>query len=127
MVAPYVSTGIAVTFSTLSGELLDVNPGGEEAEQIDVTHQGSSNDWREFISALKDAGEVSLLLHFDPDAVVPNVGTNGTLGITWPAGATKGFSCSANLQKRREVSAGLGEKMTESLTFKLTGEPNWAA
>lgn len=126
MMAQYVATGIVVAFGTLSAELVDVNHGGEEAEQIETTDQASTNDWKEFISGLKDAGEVTLVLAFDPDATIDDVGTSGTLTIDWPTGATNGFSCDANLSKKGEVSGTLGQKMVESLTFKLTGEPDWA-
>jgi len=124
--AQYAATGIVVSFSTLSAELVDVNHAGEEAEQIDSTDQASTNDWRTFISALKDAGEVTLVLAFDPDATIPALGTADTLAISWPTGATNGFSCSANLSKKGEVQGTLGQKMVESITFKLTGEPDWA-
>jgi hypothetical protein len=124
-VTNYVATGITVDFSTLTGELLDVKKSGEKADQVDVTHQISSNKWRQFKSGLLDGGEFTLTLHFDPDAIVPTMGTSGTMTVVWPNGATKKFQATANLSGRGD-SATLGDKMTQDLTFKISGAPNYS-
>jgi hypothetical protein len=69
----YISTGITVSFSTLSAELLDLTGSGEVADQVDVTHQASTNQWREFLSGLKDGGEYTWTLHYG--GTVPALGT----------------------------------------------------
>jgi len=118
----YISTGITVSFSTLSAELLDVTHSGEEADQVDVTHQTSTSEWREFLSGLKNGGSVTLTLHLG--GTVPDVATNDTLVVTFPTGAGT-FTASANLQKNKGVAGNLGDKLIEEVSFKITGVPAW--
>ena len=126
MVTRYVATGISVSLGTLNAYLLDVNHGGESADQVDVTYQESTSQWREFLSGLKDGGEVTLALLFDPDATYPATGSQTTLAITWPTGATYKFSATVNISGK-SASAPLGDKMTSDFTVKITGVPDWAA
>lgn len=119
----YKSTGIQVSFSGFSGEILDVNPGGFECETLDTTHQQSTNNWRTFMAGLKDAGEITITVHFKSGSV-PAVGTDGALAINWGAAAGGGsISCNAILKKSMQVSGGHGQKLIETVTFKLSGEP----
>jgi len=125
-VTNYVSKGIVVTFTGLTGQLIDIDTGGDTADIVDVTHQESANEWKEFKSAFKEGGDVTLLLHFDPDATAPAPGATGTLVIAWPSGSTKKFSASAIVKKVAEVKASLGAKISHGITFKITGAPNWS-
>ena len=126
MATSYVATGISVSLGTLNAYLLDVNHGGESADQVDVTHQASPDQWREFMNGLKDGGEVTLALLFDPDAAFPATGSQTTLAVTWPTGTTNKFSATVNVSGKG-TSAPLGDKMTSDFTVKITGVPNWAA
>lgn len=119
----YISTGITVSFSTLSGELLDLSSTGETCDTEDVTHQASTNEWREFLASLKDGGEYTWTIH--AGGTVPAVATSDTLGITLPTGAGT-LSVSAILTKKHQLSAPLGGKIVEEVTFKVTGEPTWS-
>lgn len=118
----YISTGITVSFGTLSGELLDVSASGETADQVDVTHQASTEQWREFLSGLKDGGDCTLTLHLG--GTIPATGTQDSLIITFPTGAGT-WTATANKQKGKEISASLGDKIIETVGFKITGKPVW--
>jgi hypothetical protein len=117
----YISTGITVSFGTLSAELLDVATSGESADQVDVTHQASTNEWREFLNGLKDGGDCTLTLHLG--GTVPAI-SQDSLVVTFPTGAGT-WTATANLQKRKAVSGNLGDKLIEEVGFKITGEPVW--
>lgn len=120
----YISTGITVSFGTLSAELLDVTASGETADMVDVTHQTSTDQWREFLSGLRDGGDCTLTLHLG--GTVPTVGGDSdTLVVTFPTGAGT-WTATALLQKRKGVSGNLGDKLIEEVGFKLTGVPVWA-
>lgn len=123
-VTAYVSTGITVTFSTLTGELLDVRESGVKTDTVDVTKQNSTTGYREFKAGLKDGGEWTISFHYDPDAVIPAQGTSANLIITWPSGATNKYMATA-LLTGRSTAAPLGDKMMCDLTFKVTGVPDW--
>lgn len=118
----YISTGITVSFSTLSGELLDYSSSGESADMVDVTHQASTEEWREYLAGLKDGGEHTWTIHCG--GTIPALATSDTLGITLPSGAGT-LSASAILSKNKGLNAPLGDKIVEELTFKITGKPTW--
>ena len=120
----HIATGIEVSFSTLSGEILDVDRENDNVEAQDVTHQLSSNEWREHSAdgALKQAGAFKLLAHWG--GTVPDVGTEDTITITMPDGGSE--SATAILQDAGGFSGKLGQKVTTELTFLCTGAPTHA-
>ena len=122
MADAYVSVGITCTFSTLSAKLLDLSTTGHSADSVDVTHQASTEYWREFLSGLLDSGEVTWTVHVG--GTVPEVGTSDTLVVTLPSGAGT-LTAEAILTKRKELGATLGDKIVETITFKMTGKPAW--
>jgi len=121
--AAYVSTGITVSFSTLSAELLDLTSSGETAEAVDSTHQASTDQYREFIEGLKDGGEHTWTLHCG--GTIPAVGTSDSLVITLPTGAGT-CTVTALLTKVKGLNAPLGDKIVEEITFKTSGKPVWS-
>jgi hypothetical protein len=123
MADSYISTGITVSFGSLTAKLLDVNTSGETADQVEVTHQTSADEYKEFLSGLKDGGDITLVLHIG--GTIPAVGTQDSLVITFPTGAGT-FTATANLQKVKEISASLGERIIENVGFKITGKPVWS-
>lgn len=97
-----------------------------ERETYDVTAHDSVDGWREFIGGLKDGGEVSLELNYDPrvhDVLVDDfedaeprdykIVFPGGLG-TWEIKALlTGFS----------QEAPVDDKLSAELTFKVSGKP----
>lgn len=124
----YVATGISVVLDTLDADLQDINLGGDTADQVDMTHQGSADNAREFLSGLVDGGEVTLTLLFDSDKTIPATGTNGlTLTVTWPTGMSNKYEATVNVQSVGDVVGTLGDKMLQSVALKVTGLANWSA
>jgi hypothetical protein len=102
-----------------------------EQGTIETTHMGSTNKFRTFIDALRDAGEVTVTAHHDPqidyNADLLKAGIND-LTITEPkfnsASASKGsFTCSA-IVTGYEPTRELEDRTTAEITFKLSGEPS---
>ncbi|MDX3550984.1 phage tail tube protein [Streptomyces europaeiscabiei] len=104
------------------------NVGGPEIERetYDVTAHDSLDGWREFIGGLKDGGEVSIEVNYDPrvhdDLVADFEDTEPrNYKITFPNGigewAVKliltGFS----------QEAPVDDKLSAELTFKVSGKP----
>ena len=128
----YVATGIVVTLTgvgdSLNADLQDISIGGDTADQIDMTHQGSSDNAREFLSGLVDGGEVTLTLLFDSDKTIPAAGTNATtLTVTFPNSDANKYSATVNVQHVGSVTGTLGDKMVQDVTVKVTGLANWSA
>lgn len=51
---------------TSLGDLVDFTPPTKTRETKDATHHGVANRVRKFIGALRDLGEASFVLHFEP-------------------------------------------------------------
>lgn len=133
------SFGIALERSDMSGDTAVFAPianvtnlsGPEiERETYDVTAHDSPNGWREFIGGLKDAGEVSIEVNFDPrdhemllsdlddtEARDYKITFPGTIG-SWEFKAfMTGFSSESPVD----------DKMSGEITFKVTGQPTLTA
>ena len=119
----YIATGITVSFGSLSAEIVDVDKANDTVETQDVTHQTSSNYWREKsgTNALKAGGDVTLLAHWG--GTVPTLGTSDTLTISMPG--SKSASATAILRDSGGWSGKLGQKITEEMVFEITGEPTY--
>lgn len=113
-------------FSTV-GELLSLSGPGIARDTIDATHSASPERWREFISGLKDAGEISLEVNFVPGNATTtaalsdiNTDTAGYYKLTFPDATEWAF---AAFMTGVEVSDPIDDKMTATFTLKLTGKP----
>jgi hypothetical protein len=121
--AAQLSMGIVVEFSTLAGEIMDVNQSGEKADTQDST--GQSKTWREFLCGFLDGGEWTIDVQFASSQAQPATGTTGDLTVTLPpiAGGRK-YKCAAILTGK-SLKAALGQLMIMSFSFKMSGQPNW--
>jgi predicted secreted protein len=110
------------------GQILSVGLPDQSVDDLDVTTMASTNKWREFIPGLKDAGSMTLQLLYEK----ANYNTvQGALGaapeewtITLPDGST--FVCSGYIKSSGGDSPH-EDKITQSVTLKLSGEPTFTA
>lgn len=105
-----------------------------EMDTIDVTaHDSSTSYFREYIAGLRDAGEVTFDLNYDPDGTthkhasggVPYLLEQGTLEdfeIVFPDGTEVAFEA---LVISWEPDMPFDDKMTASATLKISGKPTW--
>ena len=129
----YVSKGISVAFTgddsgTLTAELLDITLDAQKADQVDVTHQGTTDGVRDFLSGLVDGQSITLALNFDSDNVRPAAGEAGTLVVTLPftTATLKTLTIACNVEEVGGMEAALGAKMAETIKFKITAKPTWS-
>lgn len=116
---------------TVIAEVQDISGPSLSLDTVDATHMTSPNGYRQFIAGLKDAGEVSFDVNFLPADTSQQGVTTALEGGTalewrldWPGttvmwdfvGFVTGF----------EPASPLDDKMTASITIKLTGDPNLA-
>lgn len=116
-------------FTTLA-EVTSITPPAMARDTVDATHTESPGAWREFIAGLKDGGEVSLELNFVPGgsaaaALAAEMDLDGPLAtknrqILFPDGSYFSF---AGILSGFEPDAPLDDKMSASVTFKVTGKP----
>ncbi|MFJ9027563.1 phage tail tube protein [Streptomyces sp. NPDC102274] len=104
----------------------NITPPGLERETLDVTSHGSPDAYREFAGGLKDGGEVSIDVNYDPrvhDALVADFADSEPRDykIVWPK--TLGEWEFTALLTGFEAEAPHDEKLAASLTFKVSGKP----
>jgi predicted secreted protein len=119
------------SFTTI-GEITSITMPSISRDAIDATHSESPNQWREFIAGLKDGGEVSAELNMVP-------GSAGTTLLMAQLTRSEPTACRiifpANdyqwsfdaIMTGFESEAPVDDKMTATVTFKITGQPVLAA
>lgn len=115
-----VATGITIGWAVNGFTAHKVNVSGPDisVEDIDVTHQGSSNALEYKPADLIDNGELSFGFHFNPDTTPP-VGVEDTITVTWPSGCTWAFE---GYMKSYTPDAPLNDAMTGDAVIKVSGE-----
>lgn len=118
-----ISTDDGTTYISV-GEVTDITPPSDSLDVIDVTHMQSPNRTREYIVGLRDPGECSFEIAFVPGSpgdlqiqTVRDAGERVTCRITYPNDVTWTFS---GLLTGYEPTVPTGEKMSASVTFKVT-------
>ncbi|WP_180901941.1 phage tail tube protein [Martelella soudanensis] len=102
----------------------EIGIASESTDQVDVTHFGSPNKTREFISGLTDGGELTFDTNFVPGSATDKLlisakGKKSGIRVTFPNGCQ--MLANGNRQTY-EKAAPIDDKMTGSLSFKIAGE-----
>lgn len=137
MVASAAVTGFGATFAyesglgvfTTLGEVVSITPPNWTRETVDVTHMASDSGYREFIGSLCDGGESTVtmnyveagmtLLHTLLDAGVE------TFRIVIPGASTVTFTAIPTGVTVDDLV--VDDKVTMSMTMKVTGKPTFLA
>lgn len=123
-----VGTGTSLVFGTsgFNAYITNVSGPGITREAIETTHLGTTGGKTFIPGDLYDGGELTLDVMHDPSITVPMLAGNQpeTITITYPtpagmsSGATWSFS---GFMTNYEPTAPLEDKMTATVTIKLTG------
>lgn len=113
------------TFTAIAN-LGDVEGPTTERETHDVTTHGSPDGWREFLGGLKDGGEVSADINYDPrehDAMQSDYDDTEPRNykLVWPG--TLGNIAFSAILSGFETSGPVDGQMEASVTFKVSGKP----
>lgn len=113
------------SFTTI-GNVTSVSGPEIERETYDVTAHDSTSGWREFIGGLKDGGEVSLDVNYDPrkhDVYVADFEdtTPRDYKLTFPG--TLGEWALKLILTGFAQEAPVDDKLAASLKFKVSGKP----
>lgn len=118
--------GAATEVFTAIANITSIDPPSIERETLDVTTHGSPDQWREHLGGLKDGGEVSFDLNYDPtehDTLVADFDDTEARNykVVWPA--SLGSWEFAAILTGFEPSAPHDEQLTASVTLKVSGKP----
>lgn len=106
-------------------EVVAITPPGASRAAVDRTHLKSPNGWKEFAAGLKEAGEASITLNYNPastDAVFTAFeARTGKYQITFPNGVMMRFDGFFTAYNPPELTA--EGKMEATGTIKCTGAP----
>lgn len=127
--------GYNVDFSIYNGsayvqvaEVTNITWPGYKRDAIEVTYMDSASQFREYIAGLMDAGEVSVEMNWVPSATDPILAAMtagvGQFKIQYAGGVNIVFKA---VVTGWSTQSPLGEKLSGTATFKLTGVPTWAA
>jgi predicted secreted protein len=126
-----LDTSVGPNFFETLAEVTSITPPSLARDAVEATHTESPEKWREFIAGLKDAGEVTLELNFIPGGPAIerllglfNSDTFSVARLVFPNLVTWQFTA---LLTGVEPEAPVEDKMTASVTFKLTGKPGFIA
>jgi predicted secreted protein len=114
------------TFTDVANVVSITGPGISRAT-IDVTAHDSPNGYMEFLGGLRDGGEVSMEINWEPDndthqQLITDLDSSTPIDyrVEFPGGATWTFD---GILTGFEPSAPHDDKLSASVTFKVTGKP----
>jgi hypothetical protein len=117
-------------FETIA-EVTSINPPEMQSEDVKVSHMESPGGYHEYIPGMREAGEVSFDINFLP----ANPTHNGTTGLAgdhrnrtvrnWRIDLAGGgaFWLFAGYVKSFKVAIPVDDKVSASVSIKVTGEP----
>lgn len=110
-------------------EVTNISWPGYKRDAIDVTFMDSVDQFREFLPGLMDGGDVTIEFNWVPSATdqiltYMTAATATNFKITYNAGVNVIFK---GIVTSYQPQSNLGEKLSASVTFKVSGKPTWAA
>jgi len=115
------------------GKITELSAPSQSADSVEITHMGSTSEFREFMAGLRDAGEVSATIQLDfGDTEVGQVetsyqnGTTDSYQIAFSDSVPTTWQFSAFVTSL-EVQTPIDDVATYNMAFKITGKPNYSA
>ena len=123
--------GTTITFQSgfFTGLLRSVDVDGIERTALETSHNTTTNGWRTFRpSDLKDAGELTVGILFEPDAdwktALGAAAETVTITFPVPAGLTTGAKIAASgFLRSFTLTDPYDDMMTATAVIKFSGEP----
>jgi len=115
-------------------EITDMSGPSLARDSIETTNHQSTSRYRQFMPGLRDGGEVTFSVNFDP-----SLGTHDELTgliaqynddvthnyrIVYPQSDVEGWSLTGFITKF-EVKNPIDDKISGDITIKVTGKPTW--
>lgn len=134
MAASTAESATGTTFTWNSVAIAEVNSVGDldlTSDDIDVTHYGSDDEYKEYIAGMKDGGEVTItgnLLSGDAGQASLisdfNAGTKRTGLITLPNADASTWSFTAYVKSFKHMMP-INDKLGFEAVLKISGKPTF--
>jgi predicted secreted protein len=121
-------------FTTIA-EVVDIGGPALELDMIETTSHDSTAGWEEFVGGILRSGEVSLEINYDPAGATHDASTGliadmvartlRNFELVFPDAGSTTWGFSAYVQKF-EPGAPVAEKLSASVTLKVSGQPTLA-
>lgn len=118
---------------TAVADITTISGPGRSRETIDVTSHSSVGGWMEFVGGLKDGGEISLELNYDPsdstqdlDDDFDDVDPRNYQIVILPGSEDEHTWSIAGILTELSDEFPYDDKMTRSMTIKISGKPTLA-
>ncbi len=128
-----VHEGTNVAYTTI-GNITSISGPDQSRDSIDISTMDSTNKFREFLPGMIDAGELTAELNYDSssggvasslDTLARSTATNLNWVIEFNDGETpSSFECAGHIT-RLGYAIPFDDKVTQSVTIKLSGEPTY--
>lgn len=112
------ATSYDLIAEVVSVDVLDVS-----VDDLDVSSHDSSGGWKEYIGGMKDGGELSFELNFDPDvhgSLLDIVGVTRAMRIVMPSATDDSVDFDGHI-KSLSASAPHDDKLSATAAIKVSG------
>jgi hypothetical protein len=118
MAAPQESTGLTISFTGFTADIIGLTPPTTTVDDLETTHMGTTG-YRTYIAGvLKEGGALEAEILWDPD-VEPPFGVIDTLTLTFSDGGTLVFDGYINSES---PSAPIRELMKATVSIKVADD-----
>ncbi len=128
-----VGNGASTEVFTALGQVTNIEGISPTQNTDDTTHMASAGGYEEHITTTRNPGTVQIDVNFEADAADQialyqtkfNAGTIGNYQIAYSDVGATTCTFAASVESY-SISSPVNGKASISLTFKLSGEPDWA-
>lgn len=141
--AKYTGTGVTLAIEiasvyTVVAQVRDIAGPNQSADVIETTSRDNANLYKTYLAGLRDGGEVTFDLVYDPDIVTHSAtaagglvkllqdGTVNNFRLSFPDAAPATTVTFSGLVTAFAPKAPMNDALTADVTLKVSGRPTWA-
>jgi hypothetical protein len=141
--AKYAGTGVTLATEiasvyTVIAQIRDINGPNQSADTIETTSRDNANLFKTYLAGLRDGGEVSFDLLYDPDLVTHSAsaagglvkllqdGTLNNFRISFPDAAPVTTVTFSGIVTAFTPKSPMNDALAADCTIKVSARPTWA-
>ena len=123
-------TGSPLSYTEIA-RVTEISPPSLSRDPVDVTHLKSTDRWKEFIAGMRDGGEVSLTLVYNPenstqDLLMDDFNSNDRQDyrVKFPNDQAHAWDFEG-IVTAIETAVPMEDKVSQTITIKVSGKPTF--